>query len=312
MKKIRVLTITPNPALDLSGSVERIELNEKTYVQNETRAPGGNAINVARILTRLGTPVLATGFLGGSTGDELAELLTAERVPQHFVKTQEPTRINMTISNRHDHKQTRFSFSGPRITRAEAGRLQKLVKTESPKGILVLGGSMPPQFTIHEVRTLIRSAQKRNVGVVVDCPGVILKDLKIPGLLLIKPNLAEFQEMTQSRVRSLTAVKRKALRLLNVASYICISSVEGGALLVTATGCYFGKISRVKIRSTVGAGDSMVAAMVAQLCAGNSSPAEILRWGLAASAATLSEAGTNLGTAAKMRELYKKTKVVEV
>jgi tagatose 6-phosphate kinase len=71
-----VCTVTPNPALDLSGLVDDLKPNEKSYVYDSTRWPGGNSINVARILTRLHVPVLATGFLGGSVGQEIRGLFT--------------------------------------------------------------------------------------------------------------------------------------------------------------------------------------------------------------------------------------------
>src|SRR5690242_15734995 len=72
---LMIYTITPNPALDLGGVVDRLVPNEKSYVQDETRFPGGNAINAARIIKKLGQPVIASGFLGGGTGDEIEKLL---------------------------------------------------------------------------------------------------------------------------------------------------------------------------------------------------------------------------------------------
>jgi len=96
MRKV-VCTITPNPALDLSGIVDSIKPNEKNYIRNEQRYPGGNAINAARILKRLGVPVVASGFLGGSTGNEIFQLLKAEELKQHFIQIKESSRINITV-----------------------------------------------------------------------------------------------------------------------------------------------------------------------------------------------------------------------
>lgn len=312
IKKNKILTITPNPALDVSGFVDRIVPNEKTYVRGEIHAPGGNAINVARILNRLDVPVVASGFLGGTTGEEVASLLRAEHLHQQFIKIAEPTRMNITVSNQSDHKQTRLSFPGPHIARQEKAQMFKAVKNCRGVSTLVIGGSLPPNFSIQDLRKIITIAQHKNISVVVDCPGSVLKHLDSSKLLLIKPNLEEFHAMSGRRARSIVAVKKQALRLLEMASYVCISSVQGGALLVTNSGCFFGKIAPIKVKSTVGAGDSMVAAMVAQLHLGNISGAEILRWGLAAAAATLSETGTTLGSASQIRTLYKRTVVVEV
>jgi len=70
-----IITLTPNPALDLGGVVNGIVPNEKNYVLGETRFPGGNAVNVARWLTRLDLPTNATGFLGGGIGSEIKAML---------------------------------------------------------------------------------------------------------------------------------------------------------------------------------------------------------------------------------------------
>jgi len=138
--KRKILTLTPNPALDITGAVDRIVPNEKTYVYDEAHAPGGNGINVARILTRLGVPAYVSGFLGGSTGEEIAKLLLAENIRQCFIKVSEPSRINITVSNHNDHRQTRLSFQGPAIKSDETDCLLKLVRDSHGVEMLIIGG----------------------------------------------------------------------------------------------------------------------------------------------------------------------------
>ena len=121
----KVYAITPNPALDLNGDTKKITPNEKNYILRESRFPGGNAINNARILSRLNCPVSVSGFLGGATGDQLENLLDAEKMHTDFVRIAKDTRINVTISNRSTHKQNRFSFPGPPIQTLEKKLLIK-------------------------------------------------------------------------------------------------------------------------------------------------------------------------------------------
>ncbi|WP_374078912.1 1-phosphofructokinase family hexose kinase [Bdellovibrio bacteriovorus] len=307
-----ICSITPNPALDLSGFVEALKVDEKTYVHQEVRAPGGNGINSARILNRLGVSVVASGFLGGSTGKEIELLLKGEHLRHHFIPIRESSRINITVTNQSNHKQTRLSFPGPRVDRDEKRQLFNYIKGNKELCLLILGGSLPPGFTTKDFRSLIAIAKKNNVEVVVDCPGGILSQVISSKPLLIKPNLDEFQVLTGTKVRSIFAVRAQAEKYLNKVPYICVSSVDGGALLVTPVGAYFGRIPEVRILSTVGAGDSMVGSMVAQLYKGNRSPEQILRWGLAAAAATLSESGTRLGRASHIKKLFKRTVVESV
>jgi len=307
-----VLTITPSPTLDLGGKVDNLMPNEKSYVHDETKSPGGNAINVARILTRLNIPVVATGFLGGSTGEEIKFLLGSEGVKNNFIQIEGHSRICVTVSNQADHKQTRLTFPGPKIKRDEKKKLLKFFETQKKTSLLVFGGSLPEGFGTEDLKHLIDNAKKKDIKVIVDCPGKILRAIVSEGPFLIKPNLNEFQEMTNSTVETINEVHQKARRYLDKVPFICVSSVEGGALLVTRHQTVFGKITKVKVRSTVGAGDSMVGAMVAELFKGNLSVENLLRWGLAAAAATLSHHGTAFGKAQEIRSLYKLTKVEEV
>lgn len=304
-----VFALTPSPALDLGGVVDNLKPNEKSYVHDVTRSPGGNAINVARILTRLKTPVIATGFLGGSTGQEIKFLLDEESIRNKFINIKGHSRICVTVSNKRVHTQTRLTFPGPRVSRDEKQSIFKLFENQNRISFLVIGGSLPNGFQTSDVRRLIRIARKRGIECIVDSPPDVLMELLPEKLLLIKPNLTEFQQMTHSSVRTIAGVRKEAQKLLQYVHFVCVSSVENGALLVTKNNTHFGCIPKVKIRSTVGAGDSMVGAMVAQLHNKNTSGEDLLRWGLAAAAATLARPGTAFGRAHEIRRLYKETQV---
>ena len=95
---LNLYTLTPNPVLDISGNVEKIIPNEKVYVKNEMKSAGGNGVNVARTIRKLGIPVIATGFLGGGVGKEVEDLIESDRVRSKFVWTRETTRINVSVS----------------------------------------------------------------------------------------------------------------------------------------------------------------------------------------------------------------------
>lgn len=311
MKKI-ILSVTPNPALDLSGSAHEIVPNEKTYVFDERRDPGGNALNAARVIHRLGVPVIASGFLGGSTGEEVESLVCAEGLNTRFIKIKSSTRVNVTVSNEKDHRQTRLSFPGPNISFAERKKLFGFIEKQQGIAILLLGGSLPSGFSKNELIHLMRLARDRGISVIIDCPADILGRAIEEKPLLVKPNLEEFHQLTGRKVRTIGGVLELASAYLKKVPFFCVSSVEGGTLLVSRNASFFGKIPPVKVRSTVGAGDSMVGAMTAEIFKGTEAPEEILRWGLAAAAATLTHRGTHLGSASSIRELYKKTRVRSV
>jgi 1-phosphofructokinase family hexose kinase len=314
---MRIYTLTPNPSLDLGGFVENIIPNEKTYIYGETRAPGGNSINSARIIHRLGVPVVVSGFIGGGVGQELSALLKREGLSQHFIKIKGETRVGVTVSAVHTKRQTRLSFPGPEILPSEKRALLAFIKKMKKSDLLIIGGSLPRNFAVKDLLQILKLCKKKGVRTVVDCPGKILKRTVPFGPLLVKPNLIEFQEMTGKKIRTLPAVLEQAQKMLKHVPLVCVSSVEGGALLVTRQGAWHGHIPKVKIRSVVGAGDSMVGAIMVQLAKHpleylESHGDELLRWGLAASCATLTHTGTSLGSAREIKNFYPRVAVKKI
>lgn len=317
-----IISITLNPALDLGGLVNELIPNEKNYVHHETRFPGGNGINAARIIHRLGVPVVTTGFLGGGVGSEIEILLDREGLKHDFIKIQNPTRISVTVSNLETHLQTRLSFSGPKITSENWEALKNHIKKYPTNGLAVVGGSLPPGVDGKLFQTLLDRLTSHGISCIVDVPGAILKESLNANPLLMKPNLLEFQELIGRRVSSIQDVASEAQKLLSKIPLLCISSVENGALLVTKTGVWFGRIPNVEVQTTVGAGDSMVGAMAAKLFEWRKSSSEksfsslgqerggdLLQWGLAASCATLIVKGTQLGDSKDINRFYPRIEI---
>lgn len=291
-----IYTVTFNPALDVSGVVDQLIPNEKCYVHNEIHTPGGNGINAGIIAHRLRSDVVMTGFLGGSNGDEIRSLLEREKLNHQFVKIKGKTRMNISVLNKDDHLQTRLSFPGPSILKIESESLRRFLQNVSANDIVIWGGSFTPCLDVPYILKLIKSLRRRGVRCLVDMPSDFLKDIMSAKPDFIKPNLVEFQKLVGKKVSTIKEVLPIVKKLLDSVPLICISSVEGGALLVNEHETWYGRIPQVKIRSTVGAGDSMVGAM-AHLWdrQPNASLEELLRIGLAASCATLTERGLVLG-----------------
>lgn len=290
-----LVTLTLNPALDVSGTVDKMVPNEKVYVRDEIHTAGGNGINAAIIAHRLGAKVLASGFLGGSNGEEIKELLSVQKIPQYFITINGSTRMNITVNNCDDHKQTRLSFSGPHILASEKKNLLQFMERFKSGDVVVIGGSLPPGIHPRFVSKMIRDFGQKGVKVIVDMPGSILKRVIESKPFLIKPNLLEFQELVDKKASSIKSIL-PLIRKLNI-PLVCVSSVAGGAILVSKNEAVYGRIPKIKVHSTVGAGDSMVGAMVVRIEQSPNAPLEeLLRWGLAASSATLIEKGMILGS----------------
>ncbi len=326
MKYQKIYTVTTNPALDLSGHVKKIIPNEKNYVSQTRIDAGGNAINAARIAKRLGAKPTLLGFLGGTPGDQLRDLLEAEDLDHQFTAIQGNTRTNLTVTNDEDHQQTRFTFPGPKVSHAEIADLIFTLKTLKSPGIIVFGGSTPGKCSQNFYPRLIRAALNATLKVVIDVPAQELKIILsagLPQLFLMKPNLTEFEMLTKKKFKTHLEIAKTACRFLSKCEIICISLADKGVILVWNHQAWFIQAPHIHPRGTVGAGDSMVGAMVTQFAQNNSlhspfcqkSPSLILhaiRLGVAAGAATATTEGTSLGKASLIRSLYAKTTTQQI
>lgn len=292
-----ICTVTFNPSLDLTGSVEALVPNEKSYVFDEVFTPGGNGINAGIIAARMGGDVSLTGFLGGNNGKRVRSLLQGMGPSSRFIRIENETRMNLTIGATRGHEQTRLSFAGPSVSAREWKELvSHLERLRPDKDIVVLGGSLPPGITGHMVRRLIDRLRRRGIYCMVDMPPQHLKEVLSSRPGFIKPNLQEFQALLDTKAATTRGVHRAGQRLLNLVPLVCVSSVEGGALLMNRKELWFGKTPKLKVRTSVGAGDSLVGAM-AYLLSQNRACflGDLLRHGLAAACATLTEPGLTLG-----------------
>ena len=247
-----------------------------------------------------------TGFLGGIYGEEIKNLLNLEKIDHHFIKIKNNTRMNITISNS-DHLQTRFNFKGPHISLSERLNLINFLEQISAKDMVIMGGSFNSSITITFINHLIFSFKKKNIICWVDFPGEVLHEIIKAKPNFIKPNLKEFKQLSKTPITTIEEALPYIRKLLKKVPLICISSIEGGALLASHDEIWFGKIPKVKIRSSVGAGDSMVGAMAALIAKNKNTGLELLlRMGLAAACATLTEKGLILGSKKQIKKIYSK------
>ena len=108
-----VLTITLNPALDLTTSVGRLEPRQKLRCEPPRYDPGGGGINVSRAIRKLGGDSLAFVALGGATGAQLRALLDEEGVAYTIYDSRGETRISFTVVDRSSDRPYRFVLPGP-------------------------------------------------------------------------------------------------------------------------------------------------------------------------------------------------------
>jgi 6-phosphofructokinase 2 len=291
-----IVTITPNPAIDVSTSTPRVEPDRKMRCSAQRRDPGGGGINVARVVKRLGGDVVAIYPAGGLTGQLLRVLMDREGVASKTIDTVEETREDFTVTDESVGRQYRFVLPGPVLQEQEWEACLSALRAIRPTPqIVVASGSLPPGVPSDFYARVAAVTKELGANVVLDTSGPALRQALAVGAFLIKPNLSELCELANADLADESAWIDAARGLVasGRVAMLALSLGHLGALLVAPHIVLRARPLPVKRISTVGAGDSFLGAMVHALAAG-SELADALRLAVAAGSAAVLTVGTNL------------------
>lgn len=300
-----IVTITLNPAVDLSTSVDRIQPVAKLRGKSQRRHPGGGGINVARVIRRLGGDARAIYPVGGAIGTLLRQLLDQEGVTSQTWPIAGETREDFFVDEIATGKQYRFILPGPQLGEREWQECLRLIGEIEPfPRFLVASGSLPEGVPDDLYARLAKLARQRGASFVVDTSGPALAAAVAEGVDLIKPNLREMRELSGSEPSDAYEweAAAKALVAGGKVSTVALTMGHLGAALVTCDEILRAPPIPITPRSAVGAGDSFLAALIWQLGSG-ASRAEAFRVAVAAGAAALVNPGTELCRVEDVRRL---------
>lgn len=304
---LTITTLTANPAIDGSTSVPYVLPDRKLRCRPPRHEPGGGGINVARAVKRLGGDAQAWFPVGGPGGELLRRLLDAEDVRQMAVPVAGWTRENLNVFEEVSGRQFRFCMPGPSLREDEwQALLTGLERLDPPPDFLVASGSLPPGVPSDFYARLAVGAREKGSRVVLDTSGEALAPAVEQGVYLLKASLREFQTLMGER----NVDEASLIRAAGVAiergwcEVLVLSLGAGGALWRTASDGERLAAPTVRVRSSVGAGDSMVAGIVVSLAQGHPLR-DAVRFGVAAGAATVMNPGTELCHREDVERLYR-------
>lgn len=289
-------TVTVNPAIDASCSVENVFAEHKLRCGAVRHDPGGGGINVARAVKKLGGDCVALYCGGGPGGEILGALLDAEKVPHQAISVREWTRENLTVRETSTGQQYRFVMPGPRLSEAEWQSLLEGVRAlEWAPAFVVASGSLPPGVPSDFYGRLAGVVQDGGARLILDTSGQALSEALKQGVFLIKPSLRELRELARDNLEHEPDQDRAAMDIIKAehCEAVVVSLGAAGVLLASREGCERFRSPTVPVRSKVGAGDSMVAGIALAL-ARNETLRDAVRFGVAAGAAAVMNAGTEL------------------
>jgi 6-phosphofructokinase 2 len=300
-----IITITFNPALDKSVTVPELISEKKLKCSQPVYEPGGGGINVARAIKKLGGDPSAIFLAGGFAGDKINELLEEDGIAAQRVNITGNSRENLIVSDVATGRQYLFDMPGPEIKPNEWRACLNAVVWTDLVQFIVVSGSIPPGLPEDIFKRLAFIAAKKKARLIVDTSGKALQQAVEAGVFMIKPNLKELAYLagTDSLTPDTAVDAAKKIITQNKCQAIVVSMGANGALLVTDQATVEIHQPSVKVKSTVGAGDSLVAGIVYVLSQ-NYCLADAVRFGVACGSAATMNPGTELCNKADAERIY--------
>lgn len=288
-----IYTVTLNPALDKTVEIPGMALDTVNRITEMRTDPGGKGINVSKVIAKLGGESCAVGILGGGSGKMLEKLLENENFTARFRFVEGQTRTNLKIIDREGHTNTDINEPGLTVTAAELDALlRELLAELRPGDIVVLAGSLPKGAPQDTYRTWSAACKKAGARVFLDADGALLAEGIKAAPHLIKPNDGELSRLAGKKLETLEELTAEGRKLLERGIERVVISLGGrGALYLRKGRTIYAEGLRVPVGSTVGAGDSVVAALAYAEAQGLSEE-EAVRLSTAAGAANVMCSGT--------------------
>lgn len=289
---MKVVTLTINPALDKSATVEKMTPFDKLECHNITYHSGGGGINISRVLHRLGIESHCIFPYGGKTGEHLIDLLEEDHVKIFTLPISIWTRENFAVFNTATNLQYRFGMPTESFIEKEMEPLEMLINEQvKDNDIFVISGSLPKGLPINYYSKIISQLKAKEVKVIVDTSGAVFNEVLQNELFLIKPNQKELVRLAGKESLSKKEREAFALKMVSdkIAQYVVVSLGKDGAFIAHKNGIEYVKAPKISVKSTIGAGDSMLAGLIYSIVK-EETPKNMLRWGVACGvAATVSE-----------------------
>lgn len=258
-----IITVTLNPAVDKTIEIDSFTVGEVNRISKTRVDAGGKGINVSKVIKSLGGSSKALGILSGNSGRFIKEYLDTEAIENDFTFTAGETRTNLKLVDKVNHTNTDLNEFGPEVSENDLKEVaSKFLKQLDEKSVIVFSGSIPRNVNKNIYKLWIEKAKAMGAKTLLDADGELLKQGIEAGPYLIKPNIHELEGFFGKKIEGIKEVVELSRKLLEYGIKVVVISLGGdGALFINEKDVIYAHGIKVDVSSTVGAGDSMVAAL---------------------------------------------------
>ncbi len=309
----QILTITFNPSVDKSTEVEKFVSEQKMNCSTPKYEPGGGGINVARSIKKLGGEATALYLSGGYNGKVLSSLLKTEIINTIEIQIKNSTRENFIAFDLSNNLQYRFGMPGPYVFEEELNNILYTINKIKQIDFLVISGSIPEGIPASIFGILSNICREKKSKLIIDTSGQALKGALVDGIYMLKLNMQELGTLLNNEgiaIKDLPLLAKPILEK-NKIEVIVISLGALGALLITKNKSMHFIPPKVKVKSTVGAGDSMVGGIIYQLSKG-STLLDAVQYGVACGTSATMKIGTELCNKVQADKIYSQISIEEI
>jgi 1-phosphofructokinase len=270
---MKIVTVTLNPAIDQTVRIDNLKTNSVNRGQSMQFDAGGKGVNVASYLADYGyetaalsvNEVAVTGFLGQENTAIFESLFARKKITDHFIRIPGRTRTNVKIVDEANQETTDINMKGESpSSEAVHDLITKIEELVQEYDWFVLAGNLPPQVPTSIYAALISRIRERGKWVALDTSRKALQEGVLAQPTVIKPNIHELAQLVGHELVGETAVIHAAHQLLDQGIQLVVVSMgEEGALFIDREQTIKAIPPTVQVKSTVGAGDAMVAGLVA-------------------------------------------------
>lgn len=303
-----IYTVTLNPALDKTVEIPGFTVDSVNRITSMRTDPGGKGINVSKVISKLGGTSIAGGILGGATGKAILAALEEMGLKGEFHFAEGETRTNLKVVDREGRTNTDINEPGLRVSEEILSKvLGELLGKIGEKDIVVLSGSLPGGAPKDTYLTWVKACRGKGAKVILDADGELLAEGLKGSPYLVKPNnheLSRIMGRTLETKEDMVQAAKKLMAQYGIGKMV-VSLGGDGALYITGEATIYAEGLKVPVGSTVGAGDSVVAALAFAEETGMSLE-DTVRLSTATGAANVMCSGTQAAEYEVIRELMPK------